>query len=47
MIEFGKEYLDNILTQEEAEKHASRHIEWDMEAQVMLDFLKENAIYVN
>jgi len=42
---FGKCYLvRGEMTQEEAEKYASKHLEWDADAQEMLDFLKANAI---
>ncbi len=41
---FGASYLDSAMTQDEAEKYASQHLEWDSEAQEMLDFLKANAI---
>ena len=41
---FGKSYLDNTMTQAEAEKAAAEHLEWDSEAQEMLDFLKANAV---
>lgn len=44
MKEFGEEYLDNIMTQEEAEKYASKYIEWDLEAQEMLRFLQDNKL---
>lgn len=40
--EFGKGYLDGLLTQEEAMKHASENLEWDMDAQEMVDWIKEN-----
>lgn len=43
-IDFGKEYLEEILTQEEIEKIVSKHIEWDMEAEVMLKYVKEHHI---
>lgn len=41
---FGKSYLNNTLTQAEAEKLAAENWDWDSEAQEMLDFLKANAI---
>jgi len=44
MIEFGESYLDDILNQEEAEKRASKNLNWDGEAQEMLDFIKNNKI---
>ena len=47
MVEFGKQYLDNIMSQEEAEEKASENLDWDMDAQEMLNFIRENAIYKN
>ena len=44
MILFGESYLDGIMSQEEAEKYASKHLEWDMEAQEMLEWIKEKKI---
>lgn len=44
LANFGKSYLDNAMTQVEAEKIAAEHLEWDSEAQEMLDFLKANSI---
>ena len=44
LIEFGKGYLDNIISQEKAESIASENLEWDMDAQEMLDFIKVNNI---
>ena len=40
---FGREYLDQILTTEKALEKASEHIEWDLEAQQMVDFIKGNS----
>lgn len=42
LADFGKQYLDNKYTQEEAENKASEHIKWDMEAEEVVKFLKEN-----
>jgi len=42
LIAFGEEYLDGIMSQEDAEKRASENLEWDMDAQSMLDFIKKN-----
>lgn len=39
---FGRGYLEAWSTQEEAEKYASRNIEWDSDAQEMLQFIKDN-----
>ena len=42
---FGLSYLTSgTMTQEEAEKLASEHLEWDSDAQEMLDYLKANSI---
>lgn len=40
---FGLSYLDEdlLLSPEEALEHASRDLEWDMEAQYMVDWIKE------
>ena len=40
---FGIEYLEDIKTQEEAEKSASQNISWDHEAEEMVAFIKKNA----
>jgi len=42
LAEFGKRYVDPdyILDQEEAIKSASKYIEWDMDAQEMVDWIK-------
>lgn len=42
LAEFGKGYLDEILTKDEAIKKASENIEWDMDAQGMIDFITKN-----
>lgn len=39
---FGERYLDNILTKEEAIKKASENLDWDLDAQELVDWLKEN-----
>jgi len=36
-------YLDNILTQDDVEAYAKKNLEWDMDAQDMIDFVKENS----
>ena len=43
--EFKRSYLqpEYILSQEEAEKEAQENVNWDMEAQEMVDFIKENS----
>lgn len=40
---FGKTYLeDALMTQEKAEAEASKNLEWDSDAQGMLDYIKAN-----
>jgi len=41
--EFGKGLLEDIISQEEAEKKASENLFWDMGARKMLDFIRKNA----
>jgi hypothetical protein len=40
---FGREYLEKMLDQSEAEAEAARNIEWDHDAEEMLKFIKANA----
>lgn len=44
LIAFGRGYLDNPLTQEEAEKAAAQNIEWDLDATEMVEWLKAHAL---
>jgi hypothetical protein len=44
LADFGKTYLDGLMTQEQAEKQASQHIEWDIDAQEMLKFVQDNKL---
>lgn len=44
LAEFGAGYLDDRLTQEQAETEASRNLEWDMDAKEMIAFIKENPL---
>ena len=44
MKEIGEKYLDDLYTQEEAENRASENLDWDGNAQEMLDFIKNNKI---
>lgn len=45
LAEFGRGYLDDLLlTQEKAEEEAGRYIEWDSEAQAMVDWIRANAL---
>ena len=41
-INFGKRYLENILSYEEILENVSKDIDWDLEAQEMIDFVKRN-----
>lgn len=43
-IKFGQEYLEGIMSQEKAEAKASENLEWDMDAQEMVDFLRAHSI---
>lgn len=40
IADFGRDYLSEILTQEEAEKRAAKHSDWDMEADSVLRFIR-------
>lgn len=44
LANFGHPYLNDMLTQEEAEAKASENIEWDMDAEAAVKFIRENAI---
>lgn len=44
LCNFGRSYLLDLLDQEEAERIASENLEWDSNAQDIIDFLKQNAI---
>ena len=44
LAQFGRGYLDDLYTQDEAIKVASENLEWDSDAQEMVDFIKENAL---
>lgn len=45
LADFGRSYLTGgEMTQAEAEKSAAEHLEWDSDAQEMLDFVKAHAI---
>lgn len=44
LSDFGKLYLNDLYTQKEAEKIASRASNWDHEAEHMLKFIKDNKI---
>lgn len=40
LAEFGEGYLECLISQEDAIKVASENLEWDMDAQEMVDYLK-------
>lgn len=42
VAEFGRGYLDNIMTQEEAIASASENLEWDCDAKEMVEYLKSH-----
>lgn len=42
LIEFGKCYLDEIMSKADAIKEASTNLEWDMEAKEMVDFVSSH-----
>jgi hypothetical protein len=45
LADFGRGYLTSgEMTQAEVEKSVSEHLDWDSEAQDMVDFVKEHAI---
>lgn len=44
LAEFGRGYLDNIYTQDEAEKEAEKNLDWDYDAKEMIEYIKSNAI---
>ena len=44
LASFGRGYLDGLLGQEAAINSASQYIEWDSEAQEMVDWLTANTI---
>lgn len=44
LIEFGKELLDRKFTQKQAEKEISKNLDWCMEADEMLKWVKDNKL---
>jgi hypothetical protein len=40
---FGEQYLEEILSQQDAEKTASKNLSYDLEAENMVKFIKDNA----
>lgn len=43
LADFGKQYLHFMLTQDEAEASASANLDWDLDAEDMVNFVKGNA----
>lgn len=43
LARFGKDYLDDIMTQERAEEAAARDSGWDCEADTVVQFIRDNA----
>ena len=43
LIAFGKEYVDDALTPEEAVKRIMQHAEWDTDAQAVISWMKEKS----
>lgn len=43
LADFGRTYLDGLMTQEQAEKAASQYMDWDSEAPAMLEFIRKNS----
>lgn len=41
---FGRSYLDDPLTQQQVEEMAAKNLDWDMEAEELLDWLQCNSI---
>ncbi len=44
LARFGSGYLDGLLSQEAAEAAASANLEWDSDAQAMLDFIRAHQV---
>lgn len=42
LVDFGRTYLDGLMTQEQALAHASQHLEWDPDAAEMVDYLNRH-----
>ena len=47
LADFGRGYLGGLLTQEKAEEEAARNLDWDSEAQAMLDWLRTHSWAAN
>ena len=44
LASFGGGYLDSLMSQDEAEKRAAQSLEWDGDAQQMLDWVKAHSV---
>lgn len=44
LADFGRGYLDGLLTQEKAEEEEARYLNWDSDAQAMLDWLRAHSL---
>jgi hypothetical protein len=44
LADFGRSYLDNLLTQSEAEAKAAEDISWDCESEKVVAFIRTNPI---
>ncbi|MED4787541.1 hypothetical protein P9429_11665 [Bacillus atrophaeus] len=45
LADFGKRYLSYMYTQDEIEARASENLDWDLTAEIMVNFVKENSIH--
>jgi hypothetical protein len=43
LADFGRSYLDGLMSQADAEAKAAKDLKWDSGAQEMLDYIKANA----
>lgn len=41
--QFGMDYLDGLMSDAAALRSASEHLEWDLDAQPMVDFIKQHS----
>lgn len=46
LILFGKGYLGHIMTQEEAKRIASENLEWDVDSEKMVEFIRTHSIEI-
>lgn len=44
LADFGRPYIEAVMTQQQAEEEAARNIEWDHDAEEMLAFIKGNPL---